>query len=74
MPTDLNTGDDQLANDLLNHLPAFVFRYDYNTKTGHASFPYANSGLGLFTGLSSADIAHDASPFLPKYTRMISIW
>ncbi len=66
MPTDLNTGDDQLANDLLNHLPAFVFRYDYNTKTGHASFPYANSGLGLFTGLSSADIAHDASPFFAK--------
>lgn len=74
MPTDINTGDNQLAHDLLNHLPALVFRYDYNTKTGQASFPYANSGLGLLTGLSPADIAHNAAPLLPKCIRMIFRW
>jgi signal transduction histidine kinase/DNA-binding response OmpR family regulator len=66
MPTELNLANDQPANDLLNHLPAFVFRYDYNAKTGHANFPYSNSGLGLFTGLSPADIANDAAPLFAK--------
>jgi PAS domain S-box-containing protein len=58
--------NENFRKDLLNKLPAFIFRYDFDPSTSRASFSFANEGIETIFGLKASEVLDDATPFFGK--------
>lgn len=62
MENQTNSNNRGKLDELLRHLPAFVFHYDFNPATDKACFPYVSHGITTYLGLQPEDVKEDASP------------
>ncbi len=56
------SNDQNMLDELLRQLPAFVFHYDFNPVEDKACFPYVSHGIKEYLGLTPIEVKEDATP------------